>query len=45
MFVVPAAVELTRLSRERGTAAMPLIFIALNVGQAVLYNLLFWSKF
>jgi 4-amino-4-deoxy-L-arabinose transferase-like glycosyltransferase len=45
MFVVPAAAELTRLSRVRGTTAMPLIFIALNVGQALLYNLLFWSKF
>jgi len=46
MFVVPAAAELMRLSRERGTAARaPAIILALNVTQALLYNLLFWSKF
>lgn len=45
MFVIPAAAELARLTRGRRSAAMPLIFIALNVGQGLLYNLLFWSKF
>jgi 4-amino-4-deoxy-L-arabinose transferase-like glycosyltransferase len=46
MFAVPAAAELTRLSRERGTAARaPSIILGLNVTQAFLYNLLFWSKF
>lgn len=46
MFVVPAAVELVRLGRGRGAAARaPAIILALNVTQALLYNLLFWSKF
>ena len=46
MFVVPAAVELIRLSRERGAAARaPAIILTLNVTQALLYNLLFWTKF
>ncbi len=45
MFVIPAAVELARLSREKRSAAPLAIILALNAAQALLYNLLFWSKF
>jgi hypothetical protein len=39
-------VELMRLSREGGAAARaPAIILTLNVAQALLYNLLFWTKF
>jgi hypothetical protein len=45
MFVIPAAVELARLSRGRRSVAPLAIILALNAAQALLYNLLFWSKF
>ncbi len=45
MFVIPAAVELARLSHDKRSAAPLAIILALNAAQALLYNLLFWSKF
>jgi hypothetical protein len=45
MFVIPAAVELARLSRDKRSAAPLAIILTLNAAQALLYNLLFWSKF
>jgi 4-amino-4-deoxy-L-arabinose transferase-like glycosyltransferase len=45
-FVVTAAAELVRLGREGGAGAKaPAVILALNLGQALLYNLLFWTKF
>jgi predicted membrane-bound mannosyltransferase len=45
MFAIPAAVELARLSRDKRSAAPLAIILALNAAQALMYNLLFWTKF